>query len=665
LDFGLAKLAGAVTKLTASSVVLGTPGYMPPEQAGGSEFVDARSDVYALGSTLYYAICGRAPFEGNNAYQVLTEILRSPPLPPSSWNPEAEGPLDEICLRCLEKESDRRFQTAGELASVLDRYLVEKPSVPRRKPGAAKARRPSPAQEPPRRRSRWLVALPALLVGAGLGAGIRSLALTDSAPLQGEGEALGKALERALLRVAWTRVQVEDERLDDAIATLETFQREFGPTTAARELAPRLESLKRRAVGRALAGHGIEEAKLARTIALLDAYASDPEAASVASDAAARLADLRLVARQKVTWKKGSLSMCGTLAEGLSQVQDGETLRLESGEFSLPPVTIARSVRIEGAGLSRTRIVGKGDGFVLRFEGNGKLALSGITFEHKGAPSADVVVVAGGEVEIRGCAFTGLLDVPDVEPSAGRPTVRLVVREGGAGLRMTGSATGVVADCIFTRNSCGIVFAGQSSGSATHVTCTGNYFGLAVQGEATPSLRGCSCEKDHVGVIFLEQAAGTANGNECSSCYAGIAVAGTARPLASGNTCRKNVHGVVVCQSALPALERNACSENGQAGIDYQDEAAGTASSNLCSQNGVFGIRVADKGRPTLEKNICRENGESGLGFSGDAGGLATANTSVVNARFGVRMRERAQTVLRENFFFGNKEKDMSDERSR
>jgi serine/threonine-protein kinase len=126
LDFGLAQLNDSGTKLTATGAMLGTPAYMPPEQAN-SEKTDERSDVYSLGATLYYVLTARPPFEGSTPLNVMHAVLRKTPEPPSRLNPRAAGDLDTITLRCLEKDPARRYPSASELAEDLERHLAGDP----------------------------------------------------------------------------------------------------------------------------------------------------------------------------------------------------------------------------------------------------------------------------------------------------------------------------------------------------------------------------------------------------------------------------------------------------------------------------------------------------------------------------------------------------------
>lgn len=131
-DFGLAKQVDGDSHMTATGQILGTPSYMPPEQAKGDlTAVDARSDVYALGAVLYALLTGRPPFETGGAYDVIQQVLTKDPVAPRKINPRLPLDLEIICLRCLEKEPKRRLQSAGELADELNRFLDHEPILSR------------------------------------------------------------------------------------------------------------------------------------------------------------------------------------------------------------------------------------------------------------------------------------------------------------------------------------------------------------------------------------------------------------------------------------------------------------------------------------------------------------------------------------------------------
>jgi eukaryotic-like serine/threonine-protein kinase len=130
LDFGLAKLIGsqwdgaATTKsLTETQAVTGTLPYMSPEQLRWRE-VDARTDIYALGVVLYEMSTGRRPFTAEASPQLIDDILNSPPPLPRDMNPRIPLKLEEIILKCLEKDPEDRYQTAKEIAVDLRRMTA-------------------------------------------------------------------------------------------------------------------------------------------------------------------------------------------------------------------------------------------------------------------------------------------------------------------------------------------------------------------------------------------------------------------------------------------------------------------------------------------------------------------------------------------------------------
>jgi hypothetical protein len=130
-DFGLARrLDGASAAGPQSVGVVGTPSYMPPEQARG-EPVGPEADVYALGAVLYELLTGRPPFLGHDALAVMAQVLHDEPVPVRRLQPTVPRDLETICLRCLHKQAQRRYSTAAALAEDLRRFQANEPILAR------------------------------------------------------------------------------------------------------------------------------------------------------------------------------------------------------------------------------------------------------------------------------------------------------------------------------------------------------------------------------------------------------------------------------------------------------------------------------------------------------------------------------------------------------
>ena len=139
-DFGLAKEVEREESLTVTGQMMGTPSYMPPEQADGRiDLIDRRSDVYALGATLYECLVGAPPFVGASTIRIVHQVLHRDPIPPRRRRPDLDVDLETICLKCLEKEPHKRYTTAQELTDEMRRYLRGEPIQSRPISRAARA----------------------------------------------------------------------------------------------------------------------------------------------------------------------------------------------------------------------------------------------------------------------------------------------------------------------------------------------------------------------------------------------------------------------------------------------------------------------------------------------------------------------------------------------
>lgn len=137
-DFGLAKILADGSDLTIAGQVFGSPPYMSPEQGRDASQATIASDIYSLGATLYCALTGKPPFQAATIAETLRQVSESPPVPPRRLRQAIDLDLETICLKCLEKDPKRRYDSAQSLADDLLRYLGHEPIAARRISRAAR-----------------------------------------------------------------------------------------------------------------------------------------------------------------------------------------------------------------------------------------------------------------------------------------------------------------------------------------------------------------------------------------------------------------------------------------------------------------------------------------------------------------------------------------------
>jgi WD40 repeat protein/serine/threonine protein kinase len=210
-DFGLARLVGQ-DGTTVTGEILGTPSYMPPEQAAGrATDVGPHSDVYSLGAVLYRILTGRPPFQAADVAETLRQVREQEPLPPRRLNSGVPRELETICLKCLEKNPSRRYPSAASLANELQRFEQGRPIL---------ASRPGPLTYA----AKWLRRRPAI---AGLLATILLLAVAGCVSFGWAYSAARRERMRADAEAAEARIQARDAQFGLYVSQIGRAQAEL------------------------------------------------------------------------------------------------------------------------------------------------------------------------------------------------------------------------------------------------------------------------------------------------------------------------------------------------------------------------------------------------------------------------------------------------------
>ena len=208
-DFGLAKLQNEDQELTRSGEAMGTPSYMPPEQFGDAASATARSDIYSIGATLYHLLSGRPPFKAATSMATMRQVLNVEPVALRDLNPEVDQDIETICMKCLEKEPDRRFQTAEKVADELQRFINGEPILSR------------PLSRP-ERFVRWCRRNPLVSSLSGLAAASVLVALVSLAVAYVKTDEARQQVETSLIKTAKAQ-KVSEASFQDALAAVNDF----------------------------------------------------------------------------------------------------------------------------------------------------------------------------------------------------------------------------------------------------------------------------------------------------------------------------------------------------------------------------------------------------------------------------------------------------------
>jgi parallel beta-helix repeat protein len=330
----------------------------------------------------------------------------------------------------------------------------------------------------------------------------------------------------------------------------------------------------------------------------------------------------------------------GALEGAVREAQAGAILHLKTGEHRLShPLELSKPLSLIGEGMGNTRVLCDGEAHVIKLVGDGPFVLHDLSFEHLGSLWANVVEVAGGEINIRRCRFSGGVGVVGEMKT-------------GAGLFLRNQTRGLVANCEPVRNErIGILVGDQAQPTLEANSCQGNRVsGILVGDQAQPTLETNTCQGNGEGIGYTASAAGTARHNTCRANDHGISIIGQAKPVLEDNTVSDNEeNGIIVGSVAHPTLEANTCQNNKLMGIGYADDAAGTARHNVCSANG-SGIGVVERAHPTLEANTCQENLQYGLIYIDNAAGVARNNAFSLNEPDDLYVESSAHPMLQENY---------------
>lgn len=351
-----------------------------------------------------------------------------------------------------------------------------------------------------------------------------------------------------------------------------------------------------------------------------------------------------------VEHRKGRDTYFG-LPDAVAAAPPGATVRLRAGTSVLTdPLQITKPLRIVGAGADQTVVTSAAKPFAVgtRVEPGQEVSFTGMTIEHTGPATGDVVAAFGGGLALTDCVVRGGVVGPEPKAGTGCGVVackgasatltKCVVRDnGGHGVHASGDGRLGATGCEFRGNTKDGAFLKSAAASLTGCRAVENQLsGVRVTGQCVADVRDCSAGKNKLSGLLADD---------------------DAEVTFSNNTCSENDHdGIALKDRAVVTLTRNKCLQNKQSGIAVHDNVSGTIGSadvaedkNECSNNKKDGIEVGDEAAPAVVGNECRGNSRAGVRYSGTGSGHCLRNACRANRLVGVEVAENANPVVSGN----------------
>ncbi len=313
------------------------------------------------------------------------------------------------------------------------------------------------------------------------------------------------------------------------------------------------------------------------------------------------------------------ISPTGDLAARLATADPAVEIELEPGDYRLSTsLTLNTPLRLKGAGMFQTRLVGAAHGPLLVLAQGGRL--EGLTVERTGTEFGAVVVVEGGRLELKACRFRG---------AASHEAERQ------AGLILRGRTEAELSECHFDHNQGhGLGVYDEAVCQAVRCQAKGNQnFGIHLAGRSRGRIESCECAENGSGVGLAGHCHFELFKNFCHHHQSGMGIscASEGDVVLRKNECSGNVSGIELRDQTRAQVDRNECSENSVSGITCFDQCAPLIKNNACRANGQGGIQVWEQARPRVERNFLFGNESVGISFHEGSTGVARGNQCVKN----------------------------------